>query len=540
MKNILLSLFLLSSFIGLAQKKKAKIAEPAKPKLVVGIVVDQMRYDFLYRYESKYGSAGLKRLRDEGFNCKNNQYHYASTVTGPGHCHIFSGSAPAVSGIVGNEWFNRYDNRSVYVVEDSTATTVGEGGSATAGKMSPKNMLVTTITDQLRLSNEYQSKVVGIAFKDRGSILPAGHTGTAYWFDTKNGLWISSSYYMKQLPTWVTNFNAQKFPQKYTEQTWNTLLPIDQYTESDKDDQPYETAISGEPKAVFPHKVTLGSLAQTPFGNTLTKDFAVSAIKNEQLGKGAATDFLTLSFSSPDYAGHAFGPRSVEIEDLYLRFDKDIEDLLNTLDTEVGKGNYLVFLSADHGVAEIPAYLKKNKVPAGILTGTELMKMIKEPIEAAFGKADWIQAEDNYQIYLNHATLKAKNVSVDAIYKVLKAELIKNEGIYNVVNLNDLSTYSVPSKYAELIKNINNPKRSGDIMVLVEPAWFAGYLKGTTHGTMWSYDTHVPLLWYGWKIPKGETSQPTYIADIAPTLAALLNILEPNGSIGKPIEALTK
>lgn len=536
MKN-LTYLFLLLSLGLIAQKPKP--SSPDKPKLVVGIIVDQMRYDFLFRYYDKYGSGGLKRMMTEGFNCKNNQYHYASTVTGPGHCHVYTGSAPAISGIVGNEWYDKYKNRSVYVVEDSTVSIVGEG-SASAGRMSPKNMLVTTITDQLRLSNEFQSKVIGIAFKDRGSILPAGHTGTAYWFDTRNGNWITSTYYMKELPNWVKDFNAKKLPQSYISQTWNTLLPIEQYTESETDDQPYETQISGEPKAIFPHKVTMGSLAQTPYGNTLTKEFAISALKSEKLGKGKFTDFLAISFSSPDYAGHAFGPHSVEIEDMYLRFDKDIEDLLNNLDKEVGKGNYVVFMSADHGVAEIPAYLKKHSIPAGLFTGGELLNKARAISKAATGVDSLIKDSDNYQLYLNEKVLKANNLSVKEVFEKIKPEIVKLEGVYNVVNLHDLSTYNVPTKYGELIKNVFNPKRSGDIMLLVEPAWFSGHLKGTTHGTMWNYDTHVPLLWYGWKIPKGETAQPTFIADIAPTLAAMLNILEPNGSIGKPIEALTK
>jgi predicted AlkP superfamily pyrophosphatase or phosphodiesterase len=528
---IYLSLFITFS---LSAQKKKNIPLADKPKLVVGIIVDQMRYDFLYRYYEKYGSGGLKRLMNEGFNCKNNQYHYATTVTGPGHCHVYTGSVPAISGIVGNEWYDKYNNRQVYVTEDSTVNIVGEGGVA-AGKMSPKNMLVTTITDQLRLSNEFKSKVIGVAFKDRGSILPAGHTGTAYWFDTRNGNWITSSYYMKDLPQWVKDFNAQKLPEKYITNTWNTLLPIEQYTESDADDQPYEALISGESKAVFPHKITMGSLAQTPYGNTLTKEFALSALRSEQLGKGTHTDFLAISFSSPDYAGHAFGPHSVELEDIYLRFDKEIEDLLNNLDSEVGKNNYVVFLTADHGVADIPAYLKKNKVPAGVHLAGELIKKINETLIKNFGEGKWINAQDNYQLYLNHDLLKAKNLTIKEIYEKLKPELVKTEGVYNFVNLHDLSSFMIPNKHTDLVKNMVNPKRSGDLMMILEPAWFGGLLKGTTHGTMWNYDTHIPLLWYGWKIPKGETDQPTYIADIAPTLAAMLNILEPNGSVGKPI-----
>lgn len=537
MKKILLCLVFLTSFMSYAQKKNKDAASPTKPKLVVGIVVDQMRYDYLYRYYDKYGAGGLKRMMTEGFNCKNNHYHYAATFTGPGHAHIYNGSAPAVSGIVGNEWFDRSLNRGMYVVEDTSVSIIGEGDPR-AGQMSPNNLLVTSITDQLRLSNQFKSKVVGVAFKDRGAILPAGHTGTAFWFDTKNGNWITSTYYMKNLPEWVKSFNARKLPQSYTTQKWEPLYPIEQYTESEDDDQPYEAAISGEKKAVFPHEVKLSSLAQTPYGNTLTKEFAISTIEGEKLGQGEATDFLAVSFSTPDYVGHAFGPRSVEIEDTYLRFDKEIEDLLNYLDTHIGKGNYVTFLTADHGVAEIPAFLKKHDIPTGLYLGGEIKKLATNALNQKFGEEKWILAEENYQLYLNYAALESKKVSVNEVFNTVRDAFIKQEGIANVVNLHDFSSTVMPEYYKNLIANVYNAKRCGDMFVVVEPAWFSGYVKGTTHGTIYAYDTHVPLLWYGWGIQKGERVERTQIADISPTLAQLLNILEPNGSIGNPIKEL--
>jgi predicted AlkP superfamily pyrophosphatase or phosphodiesterase len=519
----------------IAQAPKSEM--PDRPKLVVGIVVDQMRYDYLYRFYDRYGEGGLKRLMNDGFNCRNNHYHYATTVTGPGHAHIYNGSVPAISGIIGNGWHDRNTGKEMYVAGDSTVNIIGEG-SDYAGKMSPKNMLVTSITDQLRLSNEFQSKVVGVAIKDRGAILPAGHTGDAYWYDSRSGNWITSSFYKDQLPSWVKSFNDLKLPESYTKEMWTPLYDINTYTETEADDQPYEASISGESKAVFPHKVTMGSISQTPYGNYMTRDFAIAAIEGENLGKGKATDFLAVSFSAPDYAGHAFGPHSKEIEDIYLRFDKDIELMLAYLDTNIGEGEYTVFLTADHGVADIPSYTRKNKIAGGLLTGSEISDPIQKTLDAKFGEGKWVESFDNYQLYLNHELLKEKNISVTEVYQTLRPVLTKQEGIYELVDLTNLSALTIPEPYKKKVINMYNPKRSGDLMILVEPSWLMGYTKGTTHGSMWAYDTHVPLLWYGWGIKKGETVKNTYISDIAPSLAILLKILEPNGSVGTPIEDL--
>ena len=543
MKNFSILCLLFMAFTAFSQKPKAVVAPtPNKPKLVVGIVVDQMRYDYLYRYAEKYSSGGFKRLMNEGFNCKNNHYHYAITTTGPGHAAVYTGSSPAINGIVGNEWYDPLSNRQVYVVEDSTVTGVG-ADAGTAGQMSPKNMHTSTITDQLRLSNDFKSKVVGVAIKDRGAILPAGHTANAaYWFDTKTGNWISSTYYMKDLPQWAKDFNAQKMPDKILAQKWEPLLPLSQYTESEGDNQPYENSLPEEKEPVFPH--TLNSyyaLPTSPFGNTMTKEFALAALRSENMGKGEATDFLCVSFSSTDYIGHSFGTHAVEMEDCYLRLDRDIEDLLKNLDLQVGKGNYLVFLTADHGVADVPDFLKKHKIPAGVADGSKDSKFLNSQIEAAFGEGKWIKAANNYQLYLDHDLMKKKKVSFAQIHEILKDNLLTlGSPVQDVLNLHDMSNAVIPDYYRSLINNVYNPKLSGDFFTILEPAWFYGYKKGTTHGTMYAYDTHVPLLFYGWKITPGETVERTHIADIAPTVAALLNILEPNGTIGKPIPTVCR
>ena len=528
-----------------AQKKKStasfETAFPDKPKLVVGIVVDQMRYDFLYRYAGKYSSGGFKRLMNEGFNCRNNHYDYAPTVTAAGHAAIFTGSIPAIDGIIGNEWFNQKTGKSVYCVEDTSVRTVGSDSKA--GLMSPKNLLVSTITDQLRIANNFQSKTIGIALKDRGSILPAGHTANgAYWFDSKNGSFITSTFYMNDLPQWVKDFNALKMPQKYMAEGWKTLLPIEQYTESTADNQLYESKLSGEKTPTFPHELAAQSgvnllevIRTTPFGNTLTKDFALAAIKNENLGKSPKTDFLTVSFSSTDYVGHSFGPNSIESEDTYLRLDKDIAEILTTLDNTLGKDNYLVFLSADHGVADVPGFWQSQKLPSGVFNTSDSMKEIKSALKIDFGEGEFIRAIDNSQIYLNENIMREKKISYAQIHEVVRQTLLKREDVADVIDLHNLANSTLPEYQIKYVKNGLNPRRSGDIMIVLNPSWFEGRMQGTTHGSLYRYDTHVPLLFYGWKVKTGETTIRTNISDIAPTVADFLNILEPNGSIGNVI-----
>jgi predicted AlkP superfamily pyrophosphatase or phosphodiesterase len=543
--KITLSLLLLisSQLFSYAQKKKKAIF-PTQPKLVVGIVVDQMRYDFLYRYYNKYSEGGFKRLMNQGFNCRNNHYDYAPTVTAAGHAAVFTGSVPAIDGIIGNEWYDRSIGRTMYCVEDTTVNMAG--GTSKAGKMSPKNLLVSTITDQLKLATNQQAKVIGIAQKDRGAILPAGHSANAaYWFDSKDGSWITSTFYMKETPTWVQEFNNLKLPQKYIAEGWKTLLPIDQYIESTSDNQPFENKLTGEDKPVFPHEIIgksgtspLEVFRVTPFGNSVTKDFALATLQNEKMGKSTTTDFLTVSFSSTDYVGHSFGPNSIETEDTYLRLDRDIEEILNYLDTNVGKDNVLVFLTADHGIADIPAYQQSLKMPAGVFEKTAAVEQIKANLKTAFGEGDYILSEDNYQLYLNHSTLDSKKITVNQVYEVVRKTLLKRDDVADVVNLHDLGNSSLPDYQLGFVKNGYNPRRSGDIMLILNPQWFIGYKTGTTHGVSYRYDTHVPLLFYGWKVNVGESTQRTNISDISPTVADFLNILEPNGSVGNVIQGV--
>ena len=533
-------LYSLLLFPVLVFAQKSSLQTPDKPKLIIGIVIDQMRYDYLYRYAEKYGNGGFKRLMSQGFNNKNAQYPYVPTYTAPGHSCIFSGSIPAINGMVGNDWYSRTSKKDIYCTEDSTVISVG--GSGKAGQMSPKNLLVTTITDQLRLASNFHSRVIGISQKDRASILPAGHTANAaYWLDSQTGKFITSSYYLPELPAWVNSFNDLKLPDTYLSKAWSTLLPISAYTESTGDDASYEALLPGEKSPVFPHnlpairKKDYELIRSTPFGNSLTKDFAIACLKNEQLGKKGFTDFMTLSFSSTDYIGHEFGPNSVEIEDTYLRLDQTIAELLNYLDTYLGQKNVLVFLTADHGVANVPAFNIEHKLPGGVLDGS-IYSSINNLVTEKFGIPGLIEHTVNDQIYLNHSLVESRNISRTSVFETIRSYTSNIKGLQTVIDLQNLATASLPDAELGFFKNGYNELRSGDFQLITEPGWFFGHDKGTTHGTYSIYDTHVPLVWFGWKINNGASTNAVSIVDIAPTIASMIDILEPSGSIGKVIQ----
>ena len=546
----LFSLTVFGGVIVIAQSTNTPVTtseagQPLKPKLVVGIVVDQMRWDYLYRYKQLYSSSGFKRLLNEGFSCDNTFIPYTPTYTAPGHTCIYTGSVPAIHGIVANNWYDKSRNANVYCTEDSTVTTVGN--KSDAGKMSPENLWATTITDELRLSTNFKSKVIGIAIKDRGAILPAGHSANAaYWYDDKGGKWITSTYYMPNLPQWVKEFNQKDMVADYMSQEWNTLLPIEKYDQSSVDNKLYENPIAGETTVTFPHKLGIKGIAKyasfrtTPYANTFTFDFAKKAIENENLGSNTVTDFLTVSISATDYIGHSFGPNSIEIEDTYLRLDKDIADFLQYLDEKLGKGNYLTFLTADHGVAHVPAFLAEYKIPGGIFSDTDFAKEINLALEIKFGIKNVVQSVQNYQVYLNFAEIEKQEKDRVAIVNEVIKLLKQKPYVINAFEIDKIAAATLPEPQKQMMTNGYNSKRSGDIQFTFKPGYFDGFNKGTTHGLWNPYDAHIPLLFFGWNIKQGNTKRETYMTDIAATVAALLQIQMPNGCVGKVITEVTK
>jgi predicted AlkP superfamily pyrophosphatase or phosphodiesterase len=526
-------------FNHLAQAKTTKMS--ARPKLVVGVVVDQMRWDYLYRYSNRYGAGGFKRLLQEGFSCENTLINYTPTITACGHTCVYTGSVPAIHGIIGNTWYSPELGRTVYCAEDTTVSTVGS--TSGAGKMSPRNMLVTTIGDELRISNNFQSKVVGVAIKDRGAILPAGHSANAaFWYDASTGNWVSSTFYMKELPVWAQEFNKQQFPQQYLSKPWTTLYPVSTYTLSTADEKPYEGKYKNATNTSFPHN--LGDIANTaisasPFGNTMTLEFAKKALEAYDMGKGNVTDFLAVSLSSTDYVGHQFGPNSVEIEDTYLRLDQDLATLFKYLDARVGKGQYLFFITADHGVAHVPGFMEENKMPGGTWDDQAAVKDINEQVAAKFGVKGAVKASDNYQLWLDHEGIAQAGKNEGEIRQFMIARLLKSPAIAKAFPIDNLMGTTLPEPMRTMLSNGFNTKRSGDIQVILTPGYIDGGKTGTTHGLWYPYDAHIPLVWMGWGIHPGKTNRTIGMTDITPTLAALLHIQMPSGNVGQVIQEIT-
>ena len=516
------------------------------PKLVVGIVVDQMRYDYITRFWSQFGDGGFKRLANDGFNCRNNHFNYIPTYTAPGHASVYTGTTPAIHGIIGNDWYDKESGKEVYCVEDGNYRSVGT--TSGGGQRSPHRLETTTITDQLRLHTNMQGKVIAIALKDRAAVLPGGHiANAAYWFQGGDeGNWISSSFYMSELPKWVKDFNTAKSVSKY-KKPWTTLKNINDYVESIADNNKYEGLFKGEIAPVFPHDLPslwmdngqYGLLKSTPYGNSATMDFAMEALEAENLGQDDITDFLAISFSSTDYVGHQYGVDSKEVEDTYLRLDEDLERLLSTLDKKVGKDEYTLFLTADHAAVNVPQYLKDLKVVAGYTDGDSINAKLNEFVKFTYGTDELIKNISNFQVFLDYKVMRNLDLDPQLVEETLAKELLGYPNIYQVYTGYQMWQNGYTQGIANLVQNGFNQKRSGDVIFVLAPATLTGSKTGTSHGTPFSYDTHVPLLFYGQGIKKGSTVKKTVIPDIAATIAALLGIEFPSGTTGIPIsEAL--
>ncbi|MGB5981491.1 MAG: alkaline phosphatase PafA [Nonlabens sp.] len=512
------------------------------PKLVVGIVVDQMRYDYLTRFAKRYQIDGFNRLMDKGFNAKNNHYNFVPTYTAPGHAAIYTGTSPVNNGIIGNNWYDKKIKRSIYNASDENVQPVGTASDD--GKMSPRRLLSTTVTDELEIHTQGRAKVIGLSLKDRGAILPAGHAADgAFWFKGDDeGNFVSSTFYMDKLPSWVKEFNESSAAESYLKE-WNTLYPIGTYTASGPDNNNYEKGPQGKESPTFPYDLkelaerngNFSILKSTPYGNSLLTDLAILAIDAEEMGLDPITDFLTVSYSSTDYIGHQYGANSVEIEDTYLRLDQEIARLLQNLDRKVGKGNYTVFLTADHGAVHNPGFLEDMKIPAGYFDLQQLRSKLKARLVERYGDNDIIEEISNNQIFLDKNELSRLERSSREIQEFISETIIEMEHIDKVFTRYALMNTNFDAGVGKLIQNGFNQQRSGDVVYHLSPAVIRYGRTGSTHGSAQSYDTHVPLLFYGKGIKKGETYERTEIIDIAPTISSLLGIPFPNAATGNPI-----
>ena len=480
---------LLATACGQSQQHGAK-----RPKLVVGIIVDQMRWDYLHYYDYTFGNDGFRRLLSEGYSCDNNQITYVPTVTAVGHSCVYTGSVPAITGIAGNDFYK--DGKRTYCADDATVQTVGS--ESKAGLMSPRNLRVTTMCDAVKIAQDFKAKTIGVSLKDRGAIMPAGHTANAaYWFDNDHGVFITSTYYMKQLPEWVDDFN------KANKQTTD--------------------------------------IRYTPKGNTLVADMAIAALNGEQLGRGTTTDFLAVSFSSTDYIGHRYGTRSPQTEEAYRELDKEIAKLLGALDNAVGKGNYLLFLSADHAAAHNAALMQKNGVPAGEWDESTALADMNGHLKKLYNTgANLVKDLIEYRVYLDYEAIKAAGRTADEVEAALCDYIDNDDRVAYAVPFDKVQSMSIPQAIRERIINGYNPKRSGDIQVILQPGYYGfdsgSFHEGTSHGVWCSYDTHIPLIFYGWHVNHGRTSKETHVTDIAATVCSMLDIQSPNGCVGTPIQ----
>ena len=517
-----------------------------KPKLIVGIVVEQMRHDFINKYWDKFGEGGFHRLISEGTYCKNANYNYLFTQTSTGHATIATGTNPSYHGIVADEWFINLKNKVLNCVQDDKEKTIGGSDPG----MSPRQLLTTTIGDELRLASFGKSKVVGISIQPKSAILSTGQTANAaWWLDEESGNWATSSFYMKEIPAWVKAFNDKKLADVYTAQKWETKFPIAEYASRClPDDNKYETGIDG--RKTFPYDLALMSqgkkkkyslLKYTPFGNTYTKDLAIASIINDSLGKDDNTDLLMVSFSATEFIGQNFGCESIETMDAFIRLDENIEHFLDFLDSEIGKKNVMVFLTSDHGMAQNPEYLADKGIPVGFFNPTNSIALLKSYMNAVYGKGDWVKNYYAQQIYLNRDLIEDAKLNLADVQQRVAQFMLQVSGVANTITSSTLQTTYFPDGVFSKIQRSFNQKRSGDVLLNLEPGWIekSGATGiATPHNSSYSYDTHVPLIWYGWKVKRATIYDPVDMADVAPSIAYFLNIASPNAAVGKPIIGL--
>ena len=543
--SIIICLLSLTTF---AQKPVSPIKTSAKPKLVVGIVVDQMRWDYVNKFKPFFKSQnGFLHFLNQGATCDNTMIPYVPTVTACGHACVYTGSVPALHGIVGNNWYDNVKQKQVYCVEDASVQAVGTSNNA-AGQMSPVNVWTSTIGDELKLATNFKSKVIGVSLKDRGAIIPAGHAAdAAYWYDTKSGNFISSTYYATTLPAWVTNYNNAHHVDSLYSKGWDLSLAKSIYEfNCDADENTYESTPFGKDAKHFPYdfKSFVGKdyskITSTPFGNNLVIDIAKQALLNEHLGEDNITDLLAVSFSSPDYIGHSFGPNSWETLDGYVKLDEILADFFSFLDKQVGKDNYTVFLTADHAVANIPAYAKKHNLPGDNYDDGAVKNDITACLNANNLNPKLISFVGEYNIYYNHPLMDSLHISNETLTTLITNYLEKKPQVLQVVESRKAAIAALPQVAREKIVNGYNAQRGGDLMLLTKSGVVDGYPTGTSHGVLYNYDAHIPFLIVGNGIKQGVVNTPTYMTDIAPTISTLLGIQMPSGSIGKPVLELLK
>lgn len=539
LRTLLVSILFISIQFSIAQKRK--IIPPEKPRLIVTIVVEQMRNDMIYKYWDKFEDGGIKRLLDEGTYCKNAHYNYLFTQSSVGYATIATGTYPSYHGIVADQWFNGVKEEIIYCAEDLKA--VPTNYLSPEGIRSPRKMLTTTFADEMKLFNNDKSKSIGVSLKDYAAIFPAGHkANAAYWFDKKTGVWLSSSFYMDSLPDWVVEFNNKKHADLYLGRTWETKRPMETYSFSDVDqyaegiyDQfqfPYELPkLRKKEKGYY-------LLSKTPYGNTLTTDFAIAAILNEDLGKDEITDFLNISFTSTSDVYKLFGPSSVELEDVYLRLDEEIKHVLTFIDETFAKEEVMVIFTSDHGSVHVPEFLKENKIPAGYFNYKKALYLLNSYLNLTYGRGEWVKLYHKQQIYLNRNLIEDSKLNIADFQQTVADFMIQFAGVANTVTASTMQKTQYNDGIYSKMQHSFNQNRSGDVLLNLEPGWIEEKSVIESENSAYSYDTHVPLIFYGWKIGRKSINRRIDIIDIAPTITYFLEISQPNGCMGEVIYEL--
>ncbi len=547
---ILALIYIISLYpVSAQQRRRAAntLQRSAKPvRLVIGIVIDQFRYDYLTRFHDQFGEGGFKLLLNGGAVFTNANYIHTPTYTACGHATFMSGATPAMNGIIGNEWFDRESGSRITSVSDGKVKLLG--GSAGATGMSPTKMLGSTIGDEMKFASSGQAKVIGVSFKDRSAILPAGkRPNGAYWFNAGSGNLVSSSYYFEDLPEWVKKFNREMRPDRFFGKRWDKLLPESAYQRSTPDDAPYEKFSAGNK---FPYIITGGEEAPgarfysqfeyTPFANDYLVDFAKAAIESEHLGADDTTDLLTISFSANDLIGHAYGPYSQEVQDVTLRTDRTLAELFNYLDHKIGLDHVVIALTADHGVAPVPAHAHQYGL-GGIVEPKSVTDAVENALNKSFGEEKWILAFVNGNVYFDEGVIERRKVAVEDVERVASQALVKLAGVAECFTRSQILSGRLPqTKIARSVANGFYAHRNGNLVVIPQPFYFIGEGITTTHGTPYIYDTHVPVIFYGAGVSAGMYQSDASPADIAPTLSALLKIEIPSNNVGRILSEAIK
>jgi len=519
---------------------------PEQPMLVVGIIVSEMRYEYLNRYWDMFSEGGFKKLVSTGTVFRNAHHDYLLAESGAGYASIATGAYPDVHGIVANFWYERLKENTKYCIGDDNIQTIG--GNYESGKYSPSNLLALNTSDQLKLSSNFASKVFSVSLDPVGAVISGGHTAdAAYWYDNYSGKWITSSYYCDSLPQWVNEFNSKDIAGIYLSRTWETKLPIDKYLNNFTKNQ-QEKGFSGIKG--FPYDLNLISmiskkernysvLKETPFGNTYTKDMAISIIINEELGKNLNTDWLNVCFSGTSYAGKNFMPLSVEMQDLYLRLDEDIAHFLSFLDENIGLKNVLIFFTAENAIANEPSYLQEHKMPGGYFNYNSAISLLTTYLNVIYGTGDWVKFYYSQQIYLNRELIEDSRLSLAEFQDRVARFMVQFEGVSSALTAENLMTNNYTHGIFEKMQKNYHQERSGDIILGLSPGWIEKGIERAT-ASSFRYDTHIPLVFYGWKTGRSVITRDVSVTDIAPTLAVLLNISRPQSAQGKVIEELIR